>query len=88
MAAPDDDETPVDTLASRARQVRSAVDMQVSALGPDGACFRRHVESWAGGLDRSARKLAALPHNLIKAGHRLTGSPPTLPHSTGQPRTS
>ena len=46
MAVSDDDEVPVDTLASRARRVRSAVDELVHALGPDGACFRRHVETW------------------------------------------
>ena len=73
MAVSDDDEVPVDTLASRARRVRSAVDELVHALGPDGACFRRHVEAWAGGLDRSARTLPAFPPKLKHAGHRLTG---------------
>ena len=73
MAVSDDDEVPVDTLASRTRRVRSVVDELVHALGPDGACFRRHVEAWAGGLDRSARTLPAFPPKLKHAGDRLTG---------------
>ena len=66
-----DDEAARDIFEVRARQVRSAVDVLVLALGAEGATLRRQVQAWLAGLDPSARKLAAFPPALKQAGSRL-----------------
>ena len=41
-----DDEAASDIFGVRARQVRSAVDVLVLALGDEGVTFRRQVQAW------------------------------------------
>ena len=70
-----DDEAASDIFGVRARQVRSAVDVLVLALGDEGVTFRRQVQAWLAGLDPAARKLAPFAPALKHAGGRLSGLP-------------
>ena len=68
-----------DPLLARQRHVRAAVAELLRAFGAEaGATYRRHVEAWEASLDPAAKKLAAFPTGLKKAGTRLPTHSPAI----------